>query len=175
MIKIAPAQPRHADAVATMTRAAFAAAFGNGDGEAALIAALRADGDVIVELVAFDGEELVGHILFSRMTTEPTAARIAGLAPMCAKIGRQKEGIGSALVRAGLEACRAQGIEAVIVLGDNAYYGRFGFSAALAAPLACAHAGPHLMALALTTGALTGVARVEYARAFQVSASEPQP
>lgn len=163
---ITAACARHAAAIAAITRDAFAAAFGSGDGEVALIEALRADGDVVAELAALDGDEVVGHILFSRASCAPPLAAIAGLAPMCAKIGRQKEGIGSALVRAGLEACRIKGIAAVIVLGDNAYYERFGFSAELATTLACSYAGPHFMALELVPGALKGITSVAYAKAF---------
>lgn len=152
--------------IAAMTREAFAAEYGSGDGEAALIEALRANGDVIVELVALAGDELVGHILFSRMTSEPSSDRIAALAPMCARIGQQRQGTGSALVQEGLRHCRAKGIAAVFVLGDNTYYERFGFSAAAAAGIANAYAGPHFMALELEPGALAGLTWVDYARAF---------
>jgi putative acetyltransferase len=158
-----------ADDIAGMTAAAFAQAFGSGDGEARLIAALRADGDVIVELAAFEGDEVVGHILFSRVTADPPNTKVAALAPMCAKISHQKRGIGSVLVRAGLERCRARGIEAIIVLGDNDYYGRFGFSAALASNVACDYAGPHFQALEFEPGALRGIKRVSYAPAFSAA------
>lgn len=166
MIEIIEANAAHEAAIADMTRAAFTQEYGSGDGEVTLIAALRAGGDVIVELVAKDGDDIVGHILFSRMTDQPFTGRIAGLAPMCAKLGRQKQGIGSALVRQGLSRCRAKGVRAVFVLGDNAYYGRFGFSAASAEGIACAFAGPHFMALEIEPGALAGVKRVEFASAF---------
>ncbi|HWA90661.1 MAG TPA: N-acetyltransferase [Rhizomicrobium sp.] len=149
--------------IAEVTRTAFAERYGTGDSEATLIDALRADGDVVVELAAVDGEDVVGHAMFSRAAP----GYIAGLAPVSARIGRQGQGIGSALIRAGLQACTERGIGAVIVLGEPEYYGRFGFSVALAAPLACAFAGPHFQAMELEPGALAGVRAVEYARAFK--------
>ena len=168
MIEIVEAIPALANAITAMTVEAFTQQYGAGDGEAALIAGLREHGDVIVELVAFEGDELVGHILFSHVIDEPYTGTIVGLAPMCARVGHQKKGIGSALVRAGLDLCRARGVKAVIVLGDNEYYGRFGFSAALAEGIACAFAGPHFQALELEPGALRGTTRVDYAPVFSL-------
>lgn len=55
------------------------------------------------------------------------ALRIMGLAPMAVAPEHQRRGIGSALVRAGLEQCRQLGVGAVAVLGHPAYYPRFGF------------------------------------------------
>ncbi|HVU20895.1 MAG TPA: N-acetyltransferase [Rhizomicrobium sp.] len=151
--------------IAAVVEAAFRSKYGNGEGEVALIAALRAGGNVVAELVAMDAGCVVGHAMFSRMATEPGRS-IAALAPVCARVGRQKCGIGSALIRAGLEACRDLGIGAVVVLGDPAYYGRFGFSAAKVQGIACAFAGPHLQALELIPDALKDVAALAYAPAF---------
>ncbi|HUB84591.1 MAG TPA: N-acetyltransferase, partial [Rhizomicrobium sp.] len=140
------------DDIASITRAAFAGRYGSGDGEVALIAALRADGDVAVELTALDAGDVVGHAMFSRLAVAPDTLRIAALAPVCARIGRQRSGIGSALIRKGLAVCRAQGFDAVLVLGDD-YYGRFGFSAEAARAVASEFSGPHFQALALKEGA----------------------
>lgn len=156
----------HAAEIAELVRAAFAQRYGSGDGEVALIAALGADGDVVVEMAALEEGEIIGHILFSRMTAEPPACRIAALAPVAVRTDRQNQGIGDALIRAGLAACEEQGIGAVIVLGDPPYYQRFGFDPALAAPLASPYAGPHLQALEFRAGALQGVRSVAHAPAF---------
>jgi len=156
----------YAAEIASVVEAAFRAKYGNGDGEVALIAALRESSDVVVELVALEEGAVVGHAMFSRTSSEPARCRAAGLAPVCARVDRQKAGIGGALIRAGLEACREQGIGAVIVLGDPDYYGRFGFSAAKAEGIACAFAGPHLQALELIPGTLDGVTSLAYAPAF---------
>ena len=165
-VEFSPDCAPFADAIASMTRAAFAAEFGNGDGEAVLIAALRADGDVVVELVALERSVPVGHILFSRVTVDVPELRIAGLAPLCTRTDCQRRGIGSALVRAGLGACREAGIDAVMVVGEPRFYIRFGFSVAPAAHLACAYAGPHFMAAEFTSGALARATRMDYAPAF---------
>ncbi len=107
--------------------------------------------------------------MFSRMSVEP--ARPPCVWPRslrCAvRTDRQKAGASaSALIRAGLDACRAQGVEAVVVLGDPDYYCRFGFDAAKVEGTACAFAGPHLQALELVPGALNGVTALAYAPAF---------
>lgn len=170
-ITVAEACDVHAQQIAAITAAAFERQYGSGDGEVLLIAALRADGDVVVELAALEIGDVVGHIMFSRMRSAPERA-VAALAPMCARIDRQRVGIGTALVRAGLEACRARGVQAVVVLGDPHYYARFGFSARLAEPLACPYAGPHLHALELEPGALSGVREIVYAKAFAAAAGK---
>jgi predicted N-acetyltransferase YhbS len=164
---IVAAAPAHAAEIAEITRGAFTERYGTGDSEVWLVRALRADGDVVVERVALRDERVVGHVMFSRAAVTPAVCRVAALAPVSARIGCQGRGIGNALIRKGLAACAAQGIEAVIVLGDPAYYGRFGFRADLARPLACRYAGPHFQALELRPGALQGVSAVAYASAFQ--------
>lgn len=148
--------------IAEITRAAFLKRYGSGDGEPALIEALRRDGDVVVELAALEDGAVVGHAMFSRAEATPRC-RIAALAPVCARIDRQGQGIGESLIRAGLEACAANGIEAVVVLGDPEYYARFGF---VPTPLRSPYSGPHFQALELRPGALAGVDAVAHARAF---------
>ena len=81
----------------------------------------------------------------------------------------QRRGIGSALVRAGLDAVREAGYRAVIVLGHPEYYPRFGFSPELAEKLASAFSGNAFMALELVPGALRGTrGKVTYPAAFGV-------
>ena len=155
-----------AEEIATITRAAFQARYGSGDGEAAIIDGLRADGDVIAELAAIENGEIVGHAMFSGLVVEPRTFSAAALGPVCARIDRQRRGVGAALIRAGLADCAQRGIEAVFVLGDPFYYARFGFSVANAAGVACVYSGPHFQALELRPGALAGVKSVAYAPAF---------
>ncbi len=132
-------------------------AFGQND-EAALVEALRAGGYGVASLVAEHGGSIVGHILFSHLAIEldGKAIEAAALAPMAVLPDRQRAGIGSALVRAGLEACRAGGIAAVVVLGHPDYYPRFGFSTHATRGLRSPFpgAGDTFMALELVAGAL---------------------
>jgi putative acetyltransferase len=98
--------------------------------EAQLVEALRRDARPFLSLVADDDGAVVGHICFSPVEVErPDGGRmmILGLAPMAVLPERQNRGIGSRLVEAGLDACRASGAVAVVVLGHPEYYPRFGF------------------------------------------------
>ncbi len=159
--------PADHDAIRRVNRLAF----GQNE-EADLVDALRAGGFVHVSLVAEQGGQIVGHILFSELsiTTDSSGTVPAlGLAPMAVLPTFQRQGIGSELVRGGLDACRKQGHRIVIVLGHPAFYPRFGFSAELAGPLQSPFAGEAWMATELVPGALTGVAgRVEFPPPFAV-------
>src|SRR5690606_22745960 len=96
------------------------------------------------------------------ITTSGTVPALA-LAPMAVLPEFQRQGIGSELVRRGLDVCREQGHRIVIVLGHPDFYPRFGFSSDLAQPLLSPFSGEAWMALELVPGALEGVAgRVEY-------------
>jgi putative acetyltransferase len=133
------------------------AAFG-GPAEGRLVDALRRAGCFSPEtsLVAVAGGDVVGHVLFSRvgLEVEGRDVQAAALAPLAVLPSRRRIGVGSRLVREGLARLEAHGYRAVIVVGDPAYYARFGFSRALAAPLGSPYAGPHQQALALVPGTL---------------------
>lgn len=145
------------------------AAFG-GPLEADLVDAVRADGLATVSLVAARGERVIGHILFSPIDVDGAAAPAAlALAPMGVLPEEQRSGVGSRLVRAGLEACRARGVGSVIVLGHPTYYPRFGFAPASGFGLRCPWEGHEeaFFALELRGGALAGNAgSVRYGPAF---------
>lgn len=148
-------------------------AFG-GSYESRLIEDLREAELAALELVAVEQTEVVGHILFSTLavTVGEAPIRALALAPMAVRPDRQRRGIGSALVRAGLEQALQQGRQAIIVLGHPKYYARFGFSAALARPLAAPFSGDAFMALELAPGALQGSdGRVVYPPAFGPTAA----
>ncbi|HVV65652.1 MAG TPA: N-acetyltransferase [Rhizomicrobium sp.] len=152
--------------IASVTRAAFSNRRGSGDAEEALIQALRQSGDVVVELTAMCGGSVLGHVMFSRMTTGPVAIEAAALAPLSVSPQHQRRGIGGALIERGLALCSERGTAAVFVLGDPACYRRFGFEAEATRRMVCAYAGPYLQALELRPGALGGVESVAYAPAF---------
>ncbi|MBX7198785.1 MAG: N-acetyltransferase [Rhodospirillaceae bacterium] len=151
-------RPEDAGAIHALVTAAF-----NSNAEAALVDALRADGDLVHSLVAAEGPDFLGHIAFSRMTA-PFAA--LGLAPLAVTPARQGQGIGARLIEAGLALARRGDWRGVFVLGDPAYYGKFGFAPALAAGFNCVYAGPHLMALPLGGDFPTHTGDVAYAPAF---------
>jgi putative acetyltransferase len=144
-------------------------AFGQGE-EARLVDALRDGGYVQVSLVVEVGGQVVGHILFSDLPIITRAGTVPALAlaPMAVLPEFQNQGIGSALVQRGLEACRQQGHRIVVVLGHAHFYPRFGFSPKLAAHLESPFSGSDsFMAVELVPGALDGVAgRVQYPPPF---------
>lgn len=135
--------------------------------EADLVDALRKDGDLVLSLVAEVDGEIVGHVGFSRLWIEQNGQRTPGisLAPVSVLPQHQRKGIGRALVGAGHLRLKAKGESIVFVLGDPAYYQRFGFSAATAAPFACVYQGEHLQALRLSADA-PAAGTVLYAPAF---------
>ncbi|GJM14621.1 MAG: N-acetyltransferase [Pseudohongiella sp.] len=97
-------------------------------GEAKLVARLRENAPPVISLVAELEGAVVGHILFSSVTldTQPSL-QLMGLAPMAVLPEFQRQGIGSALVEAGLAKCREMEFGAVVVLGHPDYYPKFGF------------------------------------------------
>jgi putative acetyltransferase len=144
------------------------AAFG-GPYESQLVARLRAEGLAAIELVFVEGTDVIGHMLMSTLdvSVRDRPVRSLALAPMSVQPGRQRQGIGSALVREALRRAQQHGWQAVIVVGHPGYYPRFGFSAVLARPLAAPFSGDAFMALELIPGALpSGAGRVVYPSAF---------
>lgn len=138
-----------------------------GAAEADLIEQLRRDGDAVFELVAEADGEIVGHILFSRLWADSVNLYLA-LAPMAVVPGVQRQGLGSALVRAGLEFCKECGAHGVVVLGHPDYYPRFGFSTAAAAHVVSPYSkSPAFMALALEDDAFAHPLTLAYPDAFR--------
>ena len=144
-------------------------AFGQ-DAEGRLVDRLRDEGYLRVSLVAEVDGRVVGHILFSDLpitAAEGGAIPAVALAPMAVVPEHQRRGIGSALVRAGLDGCRQRGFRVAIVLGHRAFYPRFGFSSALARQIEAPYAGEDFMAVELAPGAMSGVrGRVTYPPPF---------
>lgn len=155
-MEIRPEWPGDALAVRRVNETAF----GRPD-EADLVDRLRDRAASYVAFVAVREGVVVGHIAFSPVTMSPLHPSLVafGLAPMAVLPTHQRSGVGSALVRAGLEACRAVGAGAVFVLGHPDYYPRFGFEPVAARGIASEYGGPPeaFMAVELTPGALDDV------------------
>jgi putative acetyltransferase len=138
--------------------------------EADLVDALRGRAEPVVSLVAEDNGAILGHIMFSPVSLSGhPALRIMGLAPMAVAPVRQRRGIGSALVRAGLEQCKQLGFCAVVVLGHPAYYPRFGFTSSTRFGIGCEYDVPEeaFMVVELHAGFLRGRSgTIKYDAAF---------
>ena len=151
--------------VHALNRAAFETSI-----EADLVDALRERAKPIISLVADEAGSIVGHILFSPVTlSEYAELKIMGLAPMAVLPAEQRRGIGSALVRAGLERCKQIGYGAVVVLGHPEYYPRFDFVPASRFGVSCEYevADEVFMALELEAGILRGKSgTIRYHAAF---------
>ena len=143
-------------------------AFGQ-PGEAELVDALRAAARPYISLVAVSEGQVVGHIFFSPVTLESEdSAFILGLAPMAVLPEYQRRGIGSRLVRAGLEECLRIGCDVVVVVGHSKYYPRFGFVPASQKGLKCEYQVPDevFMVAELRPDALAGRGLVKYRPEF---------
>lgn len=144
--------------------------------EADLVDALRSSADPQLSLVAEADEVVVGHIFFSPITIDSArpAPPVAQLSPLAVLPGYQRQGIGTELIRAGLSRCGAIGWSAVFLVGNPAFYSRFGFQSA--GPLGFSYPGPHdpyLQLLELEPGALSGVAgRIRLHPAFEEVGAE---
>lgn len=93
-----------------------------------LVRQLLRDTPGILSLVAIIDASLVGHVIFTPCGVGAGDHRAALLAPLAVAGKWQRRGIGSAIVRAGLQRLASAGVSHVYVLGDPAYYGRFGFA-----------------------------------------------
>jgi putative acetyltransferase len=122
--------PRDHDDVFALHAAAFARPGEATAPEAVLVAALRTDGDIVPELsiVAEHDNDIVGHVVCSRATVDGQPS--LGLGPLGVCPDRQRQGVGQALMHAVLAAADALGAPGVFLLGDPAYYRRFGFELA---------------------------------------------
>ncbi len=125
-------QPADSDAIRALTTEAFATAPHSSGTEAAIVDGLRKAGALTLSLVAVEGEEIVGHVAFSPVTIGGAECDWFGLGPVSVHPGRQRGGIGSGLIREGLRRLRENGAAGCVLLGDPAYYGRFGFANDLA-------------------------------------------
>ncbi|HNB52690.1 MAG TPA: GNAT family N-acetyltransferase [Anaerolineales bacterium] len=145
-------------------------AFGRPD-EANIVDGIRARGGVTLSLVAVEGEEIVGHVLFSPVTItgKKRVVEGVGMGPVAVLPSHQKSGVGSVLCHAGLVELAARGHKVAVVLGHPEYYPRFGFKSAEDFEIRCKWDVPAgvFMVKELQEDALEGVTgMVEYAPEF---------
>lgn len=164
-MRVRSEDPDDRTAVRAVNEAAFETSV-----EADIIDALRAKSKSLISLVAEADGEIIGHILFSRVSlADQPHVLLMGLGPMAVAPEHQRQGIGSALVRRGLARCREQGCAAVVVLGHAEYYPRFGFVPASQYGISSEYDVPDdvFMIVELQPGSLRGVSgRVAYDEAF---------
>jgi putative acetyltransferase len=126
-MQILPETPEDHDAIFTLTQAAFKDHLHSQKTEGYITHALREAGALTLSLVARANAQVVGHIAFSPVRISDGSPDWYGLGPVAVLPDWQGRGIGGALIRAGLDRLKAMGAAGCVVLGDPAYYRRFGF------------------------------------------------
>ena len=127
MVRIREEQPQDIKVISEENIRAFAQAQ-----EADIVDKLRQNCNELLSLVALKQNQVVGHILFSPVTVDNEDRTVQGmdLAPMAVLPEHQRQGVGSELIRTGVEKLKSLLCPFVIVLGHPAYYPRFGFEPA---------------------------------------------
>lgn len=128
-VRIRPERRGDEAAIADLITAAFEAAEHSSGTEAKIVEGLRAAGALTRSLVAERDGEIVGHAAFSAVTIDGSDHGWFGLGPVAVAPHCPQQGIGEALIREGLDDLRKHGANGCVVLGDPAYYTRFGFKA----------------------------------------------
>jgi putative acetyltransferase len=159
-------QPADFDTVSTLLQKSF-----GGEAEARLVDRLRASGKIFSALVAEEKQRILGHVVISAIAVDGEGGEVEALAlaPIAVEPAFQRLGIGSALVGAALERCRLARRARVIVVGDPAYYARFGFVPATKFGLKCPFPVPEnaFMAIELQPGAFANASgTVRYGHEF---------
>ena len=157
---IRPEMPSDFNAIRELTIDAFREAYGTGEEEAKLIEQLRQQTELgpPIAWVAEHDNAVVGHIVFSPVTlAEHPDIPVCVLAPLGVRRDRQRQGIGSRLIRDGLKECRRQGYKAVFTTGSLEYYPRFGFIPVADTNLHTIFKSEYDMALELEPGLLKRV------------------
>ena len=126
---IRPERPGDEHAISILIDEAFAGAEHSGGTEAAIIEELRAAGALTLSLVAVEAGEIIGHVALSPVTIDGKERRWLGVGPVAVRPDRQRQGVGDKLMREALAGGQAHGAAGCVVLGEPAYYGRFGFRA----------------------------------------------
>ncbi|WP_246347475.1 GNAT family N-acetyltransferase [Brevundimonas basaltis] len=125
---VRPEKPEDIPSIRTLTDAAFVGVEHSSRTEAAIVDALRAADALTLSLVAELQGSIIGHVGFSPVLIDGRDIGWSGLGPVSVSPGLQRGGVGSALIKQGLDKLARRGAQGCVVLGDPDYYGRFGFS-----------------------------------------------
>ncbi|MBN8950441.1 MULTISPECIES: N-acetyltransferase [unclassified Rhizobium] len=159
-------EPKDAEAIRRITKAAFASIEHSSQTEAEIIDALRSAGALTISLVATEEADVIGHIAFSPVMIEGEHLGWYGLGPVSVAPDHQKKGIGALLIREGLSRLAKAGAKGCVVLGEPDYYKRFGFENDPGLVLEGVPA-EYFMRLVLDGSAPSG--RVDYHQGFNAS------
>jgi putative acetyltransferase len=163
-INIRAESPHDIPAITSVIAAAFLTAPHTSYTEEFIVGALRRAGKLAVSRVATHNDELVGHVAVSPIVISGTEVGWYGLGPVAVLPSYQRRGIGSALIMDALLVLSGSGAGGCVVLGDPAFYERFGFSANEALTLPGV-APDHFLAVAFGNSMPSGI--VSYHDAFQ--------
>jgi putative acetyltransferase len=119
--------PADETTIRSLVTTAFLTAPHSGGNEADIVDALRSTGSLTISLVAEDEGEVVGHVAFSPVSIDGLDVGWYGLGPVAVRVDKRRHGFGKALIVSGIQQLKNIGAKGCVVLGDTAYYGKFGF------------------------------------------------
>lgn len=152
------------DSIEQVTRQAFLSHPFSHQTEQFIIRALRTAHALSVSLVAEEAGRIVGHIGFSPISISDDATGWYGLGPISVAPAWQHRGIGRALIEKGLAELRKIGANGCVLVGDPAFYTRFGFADN---PALVLEGVPREYVLSLSFGTFPARGNVEFHPAFQ--------
>ncbi|NMF90238.1 GNAT family N-acetyltransferase [Aromatoleum petrolei] len=158
--------PSDEDAIEQVTRRAFLSHPYSHQTEQFIIRALRADDALAVSLVAEEAGRVVGHVALSPVTVSDGSDGWYGLGPISVAPEWQGRGIGRALMERGIAELRRMGANGCVLVGEPAFYRRFGFAHD---PALVLEGVPPEYFLALSLGPSSAHGEVRFHRAFEAT------
>jgi len=163
-LTIRPECPGDENAIGEVTRQAFESHPYSHQTEHFIIDALRKADALSVSLVAEQAGQIVGHIAFSPAVIEDGAQGWYGVGPLSVRPNLQGQGIGRALMESGLAELRGLGANGCVLVGDPAFYTRFGFANT---PMLVLEGVPQEFFMSLSLGASPARGKVKFHAAFE--------